>query len=109
VLARLKRLGRRLRKLPPGERFQTLHREQKDRPPAVKAAFLGFAVLCLAAGVVLMFIPGPAVLFFALAGALLATQSRHVARWLDWGELRARKAVAALRRWRRRRRIRGGR
>ena len=109
MLARLQTLWKRVRKLPPGERFQAFHRSQRNRSTVVKAAFLGAAVLSFAAGVVLLFIPGPAVLFFALAGALLATQSRRLARWLDQGEVRARKAVAALRRWRRRRRLRAGR
>jgi hypothetical protein len=106
VLARLKKVGNRLRKLPPGERFQTFHREQRNQSPAVKAAFLGAAVLSVGAGGVLTFVPGPAILFFGLAAALLAAQSLRVARWLDHGEVRARKAFAALRRWRRSRRSR---
>jgi hypothetical protein len=107
VLARLEKRWKRVRKLPPGERFQTIHREQKDRSPVVKAALVGIALLSLAAGVVLMFIPGPAILFFALTGALLATQSRWIARLLDRGEVEGRKALASVRRWRRRRRGRG--
>jgi hypothetical protein len=49
-------------------------------------------------GVVLVFIPGPAILFFLIAGALLAVQSLGVARALDWSELRGRAAVKAMRR-----------
>ena len=57
------------------------------------------APLSLAVGVVLMFIPGPAVLFFALAGALLASHSMPVARALDWLELKLRAALAKGRAW----------
>jgi hypothetical protein len=46
----------------------------------------------------LVFIPGPAILFFLIAGALLAVQSLGVARALDWSELRGRAAVKAMRR-----------
>jgi hypothetical protein len=108
VLGRLETLWKRLRKLPPGERFQSIHREQRNRSPAVKAALFGIALVSFAGGLVLMFIPGPAVLFFALAGALLATQSLWVARRLDQGEVWGRRAIASVRRWRRRRQI-GGR
>jgi hypothetical protein len=107
VLGGLKTRWKRFRKLSPGERFQSIHRQQKNRSPVVKAAFLGIAVLSFAAGVVLTFIPGPAVLFFALAGALLATQSLWVARRLDQGEVWVRSAFASVRRWRRRRRSGG--
>lgn len=46
----------------------------------------GFTVI----GVVLIFFPGPAVLFFFLAAALLAEESRTIAGGLDWLELRIR-------------------
>jgi hypothetical protein len=109
VLGRLKKLWKRVRKLPPGERFQSIHREQKNRSRVVKAALVGTALLSFAAGVVLMFIPGPAVLFFALTGALLATQSLWVARQLDHGEVWGRRAVVSWRRWWRRRQRAGRR
>ena len=103
MLRRLNALWKRLEALEPGERFQTFHREQRDRPPAVKAAFFGIAIACFAAGVLFVFIPGPAVLFFALGGALLATQSLRVARWLDAIEIWGRKTVGSIRnRWQRR-------
>jgi len=44
-------------------------------------------VVCLVIGVILAFIPGPAVLFFALAAALTATQSRWLACKLDRAEI----------------------
>jgi hypothetical protein len=98
MLRRLKALWRRFRALEPGERFQTLHREQKSRSTAVKAAFLALAIASFAVGVVLTFVPGPAVLFFALGGALLATQSRRIARGLDAGEVWGRETFRRRRR-----------
>jgi hypothetical protein len=104
MLRRLTALWKKLKMLESGERFQTFYREQRDRPPAVKAAFFGIAVASFAAGVVFAFIPGPAVLFFALSGALLATQSLWVARGLDASEIWGRKTLDSIRkRWRRRR------
>jgi hypothetical protein len=99
MLGRLKASWKRFKQREPGERFQAFHRRQKDRPPAVKAAFLAIAMLSLAAGVVLTLIPGPAILFFALSGALLATQSLWIARWLDKGEIWGRKTASSLRSW----------
>lgn len=49
------------------------------------------AGVAVAIGLVLVFIPGPAILFFALAGMLLATESRAVARFLDWSEVTIRR------------------
>jgi hypothetical protein len=105
----VKAAWKRLETHEPGERFGAFYREQKDKPFWVKATFLGLAVLSFAVGVVLAFIPGPAVVFFALSGALLSTQSRWIAEALDHGELWGRKQFAALKAWyRRKRRGRAG-
>jgi hypothetical protein len=99
VFADMKKALQRLKKHEPGERFGAFYREQKDKPFWVKVAFFGLAFVSFAVGVVLAFIPGPAVLFFALTGALLSTQSRFVARTLDKTEVWARKAFASVRAW----------
>jgi hypothetical protein len=76
----------------PGHRFQERYaRNQRSRAsrgllPRV-LRLLG-AAAATAVGVVLAFIPGPAVLFFLLAGALLASDSLWIARTLDWLEVR---------------------
>ena len=57
MLRRLTALWKKLKMLESGERFQTFYREQRDRPPAVKAAFFGIAIISFAAGVVFVFIP----------------------------------------------------
>ena len=60
------------------------------------------AAFAIAVGVVLAFLPGPAVLFFLLAGGLLASEWLWVARFLDWLELRLRELGEFGRRiWRR--------
>ena len=53
------------------------------------------AIVAIVIGVVLVFIPGPAVVFFVIAAALLAMESRTMAGMLDVAELKAR----AVGRW----------
>ena len=103
---RIKKTFERFKKHEPGERFGAFYREQRRRPGWVKVAFFALAFVAFAVGIVLAFIPGPAVLFFALALALLSVQSRFVARTLDRGEVQGRKIVALLRAWWRNRRQR---
>jgi hypothetical protein len=90
----------------PGHRFQDRYR-RSQRSKAARGwmprilRFAGAAV-AIAIGLVLAFIPGPAVLFFLLAGALLASDSLWIARALDWIEVRARRVGRwAQRLWRR--------
>ena len=45
------------------------------------------ALVLMVVGLVLTVMPGPAILFFLIAGGLLAAESRAVARWLDRGEV----------------------
>jgi hypothetical protein len=84
VFTRIKQTLQRLKKHEPGERFGAFYREQKDKPLGVKIAFFVLAFVSFGIGVVLAFIPGPAVLFFALTGALLSTQSRFVGDEKRW-------------------------
>lgn len=60
--------------------------------------------LFTAIGLVLTFIPGPAILFFLLAAGLLSAQSRWMARELDHAELKLRGGWSAFRSWRNRHR-----
>lgn len=109
LLARAKAHWRWFKSLPPGERFEKEHdrheRASQGRSPLFKAIYPLLAVLSLAIGVVLAFIPGPAFVFFGLAGALMAMQSRAIARFLDRGELRARALHARYRAWRARKQV----
>lgn len=90
----------------PGHRFQDHYECARREEPGCgvgrRIALMVVAVICLAIALVLSVIPGPAIPFYILAGGLLATESRYVARGMDWAEVRARKLVAwAKRRWRR--------
>jgi hypothetical protein len=97
-LAELKR-GR------PGRRFQDHHEKaQRSTNRGALRRWMNYllAGVALAIGVVLVFVPGPAVVFFFLAGALLAPESRVVARGMDWSEVKIRCLCAwGARQWRR--------
>lgn len=93
-----------LKRGPTGQRFRRFHESHAaHRSGWARCLTWIAAVVCFAIGVVLAFIPGPAVLFFALTCALTATQSRAVARLLDRSEVRVRAAWRRLRRRRQRR------
>jgi Putative transmembrane protein (PGPGW) len=50
--------------------------------------------LFMAAGFVLLFIPGPGLVFLFVGAFLIAQQSLLAARALDWSELRLKKLLA---------------
>ena len=52
---------------------------------------LVIAAVSFVIGVALTVIPGPAVVFFLITAALLASESLRLARWLDIGEVCGRK------------------
>ena len=85
----------------PGERFQGAYHRQReaDKSRSALARWLRpiFAVLALAVGVVLVFIPGPAFVFFGLSAALFASGSLTISRALDRTELWLRRVWAKLR------------
>lgn len=93
MFARIKRSVRQLRGDAPGERFQRRYdRARKAGGPEgwERVVLIVLAVVATAIGIVLVFIPGPAILFFFIAGGLLATESRKLAKALDWSELKTR-------------------
>ena len=79
----------------PGRRFQEIH-EHSRRANAKGGRTLGrlmrvsLALVAFTIGAVLVVIPGPAIPFFFVTAALLATESRWVARRMDWLEVRLR-------------------
>ena len=88
----------------PGRRFQASHAAARQRksPWLHRLLSFGLALVALALGLFFAVMPGPAVVFFAIAGALLATESRPLAIALDWSELRFRElAHWAKRHWQR--------
>jgi hypothetical protein len=75
----------------PGERFQHFHEEQgRTAHPWTRPLYVGAAIVTFVVGIILVFIPGPAVVFFAATAALLAAQSSWIARHLDRAELQIR-------------------
>jgi len=78
----------------PGRRFQDRYRANQrnhtERRFLRRLLRILLALGATAIGAVLMFIPGPAIPFFILAGALLAADWRWMARTLDWLEVEAR-------------------
>ena len=99
MLTHMKDRWRELKQYPAGERFEKFYVAEQKRSRWVRFAYLGGAIALLPIGVLFAFIPGPAVLFFALSAALFATQSLWLARRLDRGELALRHAVQTLRDW----------
>ena len=103
VFERLKQYWSKLRHAPPGERFERRYearRRNGSRGSALgRVLLIGLGVVLACIGVVLMFIPGPAILFFFVAGAIFAEESRWVARALDALEVRLRRWWASLRNW----------
>ncbi len=76
------------------KRYEASRRQRGGRHFVARVVRWVLALAAVAIAVVLMFIPGPAVVFFALAGALLASESRGVARFLDWAEVKLRRVLA---------------
>jgi hypothetical protein len=95
---RMKASWTELKHWPAGQRFTKFYEKQhQQRSAASRLLFPLAAIASLAIGVVLVFIPGPAIVFFALAVALIATQSRWVAKRADAAELALRKLWKRLR------------
>jgi hypothetical protein len=104
VLSRLRKKWRGFEALPAGKRFQTIYEQQRGAPAWVKPVVIAGAVISFGIGVLLSVLPGPAFVFYGLAGALLAVESLWVARALDNGELAARRRITRFRKWRAKRR-----
>lgn len=88
----------------PGTRFQKFHDEYRKtkwgRAWWTRALIITVCLILFVVGVFFMFVPGPAVVFYAIAGALGATQSRWMARNLDWLEVKLRPYAKRLaQRW----------
>ena len=99
-----KQTWRRFKAGNPGQRFQREFRRRHSagRSPIQKALLIVGGLLLMAAGFLLLFIPGPGLVFLFVGGFLIAQQSLVAARGLDRSEIRLRKLLAwSLRAWRR--------
>jgi hypothetical protein len=84
---------------PAGQRFTRFYETQQAVSSRWTAALTWLlALVALLVGIVLVFIPGPAVVFFAITLALIASRSRWLALRLDAAEVRLRSLWAAQRR-----------
>jgi len=99
----LKRQWRAFRHGKPGRRFQDRHDRTKQRRKTqarwVRVVQPFIAVILLAIAVALTFLPGPGFVFYFVGLGLLADESRTLARGLDWGELKLRRAFRRAKRW----------
>lgn len=76
------------------------HRSQ-ERPWWHRVVVWGLGCVLLAVGLIFAVIPGPGIPFLFVGGGLIASESRPVARLLDWMELQIRGVVRWLKRlWR---------
>ena len=76
---------------PPGERFRNHRDRMKDKPKRHSAIAIGFGVLLLAGGVVLLFMPGPGLLFIVFGLALVGSHSKRLSELMDRSEPRLRR------------------
>jgi hypothetical protein len=104
MLTHLKARWDALKQYAPGARFEKFYFAQQHRSRWVHVAYAAIAISLLPVGVLFAFIPGPAVLFFALSAALFATQSLCFAQRLDRVEVALRSAWISVRDWWRARR-----
>jgi hypothetical protein len=76
----------------PGERFARRHQRlnQQRRGPAGRLLRSALGVVLVFVGLIFLPLPGPGFVPLLIAGALLAGESRRVARTLDRAEVRVR-------------------
>lgn len=99
MTSHLKQELRRMKADRAGERFKHAHERARQHPITSgwgRVLCFALALVCVAIGVVLVFIPGPAFVFFILAGALIATQWWKMACWLDQAEVALRRLWTRL-------------
>jgi hypothetical protein len=97
VKERLKKHWEEFKQGQPGRRFQERYQQKlhtrKDRHWSQSLLEAVLILVFILIGLILVFIPGPAILFFALAAVLLAHQSLWAARLLDWTEVKLRQLI----------------
>jgi hypothetical protein len=94
-----------LKRSRPGRRFQERYERARRAEPhcglVKRVATIAVASIAILLGVFFAVFPGPAIPFFFVGGALLATESRPLARGMDWIELRVRDFIELFKkRWR---------
>ena len=79
----------------PGRRFQQQFRQRRrfSSGTARKALFITVGILIAAAGIFLLFVPGPGIIILLIGAVLIAQQSSLAARAFDRIEIRLRKFI----------------
>ena len=95
MLKHLKQSWQRFKAGLPGRRFQQQFRlRQRFRSGAArKALFMVAGILIAAAGIFLLFVPGPGIIILLVGAVLVAQQSSLAARAFDRIEIRLRKFI----------------
>lgn len=106
LISRWKQEWHRFSDQPAGRRFEDRYERRRSRRAGSslwrKALNIGGGILLLLVGAFFAVAPGPAVVFFALGGLLIAKESRLAARFLDWIDRRLEPVIAwVVRRWKR--------
>ena len=102
----LKGEWRNLRRGRPGHRFRDHYRRAAHERRTgwywlKRLGKFAVALVAVVVGLAEILFPGPAILFFSIAGSLLATESRTVAELMDWSEVKIRALARFARaRWR---------
>jgi hypothetical protein len=94
---KLKQSWRDLQQGQPGRRFEDRWRQKRPKSPARKILAIGSGVVVFAAGLFFLPAPGPGTVLLVLGAALVAEESRWVARALDRAETLLRAVLRRLR------------
>ena len=92
---KLKRSYRQFREDNPGERFLNAHERWREhsRGPLATIVVIGVGALLIVGGLLLGLVPGvPGILLVLVGFALIAARFRRMAIWLDWSEVKTRRA-----------------
>lgn len=90
MLENLKKEWREFREAEPGERFKAYHQRVKRASTGSRVARIALGLVLAAAGIVMLFVPGPGILFIVFGLACFGGESKWIAGGLDAGELKAR-------------------
>jgi hypothetical protein len=82
-----------LRSRRPGERFQRFYRHRREACPGEgrRWRLMGYGLLTMALGVIMLPAPGPGTVVLLVGIGLIAQASLTVARACDWAEIRMRR------------------
>lgn len=85
----------------PGTRFEREYERKREGQQPGWKRLLGvlLGVTLILVGIVELAVPGPGLLVIGIGATALARESRAIARWLDRGEVTARRLAARVARW----------